>query len=132
MTGRLKARNQRPPGISKAYEASFLSWKLMCRGAHPSAEGLVQTMGETEGMHVVGATYDRGLCLVGFDHGIYALGLLATWLGALKPQEEEWKSAQRWCDEAYAAWQRKAAEELAAYEADIREGAGDELVFQEV
>ncbi len=65
-------------------------WKEMSKGAHPTGEGLVQTMGEGAGRHVLGANFQRNMALLALDSGILANHLLLTELFHLIPQDEKW------------------------------------------
>ena len=68
----------------------YANWQLMSKGAHPTGEGITQTTGEGEGRFVFGATYNRDLCPLGFDHGLFAVPLLVQALGWVRPQVEDW------------------------------------------
>lgn len=77
-------------------ERIFDSWSLMSKGPHPTGEGIVQTRSDRAGTKfVIGATYDEHLCLVGFDHGLYALNSLLGCLAVLRDQDEAWTSARK-------------------------------------
>lgn len=62
----------------------------MHKGAHPTGEGLVQTMAEGAGRYVLGSTYRRSMALLALDAGIFANLLLLSELAQLKPQNENW------------------------------------------
>jgi hypothetical protein len=62
----------------------------MSKGAHPTSEGLVQTMGESAGRHVLGANFQRNMALLALDSGAYANLLLSTEIVQLRPQDENW------------------------------------------
>lgn len=75
--------------MDKAYEA----WDNMNVGSHPTGEGLFQVVreGADEGQRfVVGPTYKQEMCLIGFDHGLYALDKLLVALSLVKDHEQAW------------------------------------------
>lgn len=65
-------------------------WKEMSNGAHPTGKGLVQTMGEGAGRHVLGANFHANMALLALDSGVYANLLLLKEINQLKPQDENW------------------------------------------
>jgi hypothetical protein len=81
----------RPPlGFRKAdFGKIFTSWTHLCKGAHPSGEGITTTM-RTHGRYDIGAAYDERFVLDAFSHGYNAMKFLALTLHAIKPQTDEW------------------------------------------
>ncbi len=65
-------------------------WEEMSNGAHPTGKGLVQTMGESAGRHVLGANFQRNMALLALDSGAYANLLLLTEIVQLRPKDENW------------------------------------------
>lgn len=98
--------------LAALYDRIYGSWRLMCKGAHPSAEGVKQTTGDDDGKHEFGATYDRELSLVGFDHGLFALSLLLQALVLLKPQTEEWQSGFDDLRQEISTWRQSMASQV--------------------
>jgi hypothetical protein len=64
----------------------------MHKGAHPSGEGLAQTVDDEADRYELGATYRRGLALLALDAGILANSLLLEELAWLRPQDAGWLS----------------------------------------
>jgi hypothetical protein len=99
------------------------SWELMSKGSHPTGVGLLQTEGEHDRHHLVGATYRPDLCLIGFDAGLVAVAhLLPMALIWSKPETaaEEWQ--RRWI-----ALHRDADSWRAAHRAEIIAATGTGL-----
>lgn len=74
------------------YDEVYASWRLMCKGAHPSGQGITQTTTCDERKLVFGATYAEELCLVGFDHGLFAVDLLLAGIIGLGRQPDSWRA----------------------------------------
>lgn len=85
-----RARLRREKTLKSDLEIVERTWEKMCQGAHPTGEGLVQTMGEGAGRHVLGATFQQNMALLALDSGILASQLLLTELYRLIPQDEKW------------------------------------------
>jgi hypothetical protein len=102
-TGRL------PALVDEIYDA----WDLMSKGAHPTGLGLLQTEGESNRHHLIGAIYRPDLCLVGFDVGLHAVAhLLPMPIMWTRPETREW--AREWyeLDSRVEAWRAKHREEV--------------------
>jgi hypothetical protein len=87
------------------------SWKLMCKGAHPSGEGISQTTAEEDGF-VFGATYKKDMALAGFDHGFYALTMLLSGLSALRIQGETWTQQFESWHRDVDAWRKQVGDAM--------------------
>jgi hypothetical protein len=98
------------PSVEPFYETVYRAWKLMCKGAHPSAEGTTQTHTADQGRFDFGATYNEELFLVGFDNGIFAVILLMRVLSGVRPQAAEWERALDSLDSRVSAWRAALAE----------------------
>lgn len=104
-----------PDFIDRVYDA----WKLMCKGAHPSGQGIYQTVGDSEGKRFIfGAAYGRDLCITGFGHGLFAIDHLLVALVVLREQSEEWKATWLAQRGDVSAWRDAAAAELKAAEGE--------------
>jgi hypothetical protein len=89
----------------------------MAAGAHPSGEGILQTFGPTPGMVLFGPTYNRELCLAGFDVGLALLtNYLPKLLVRVKPETailiDDWTALKA----DVAAWRTAHETELRANE----------------
>jgi hypothetical protein len=106
------------PGLmDKVYNA----WQLMSKGAHPSGAGIVQTTGESETRHLIGATYRPDHCLAGFDIGLFAVAtLLPQALRIAKPELGTWSDEWEQVSKDVGAWRT-------AHEAELRAGEGINL-----
>lgn len=80
------------------------SWRLMCKGAHPSGEGLTQTTTDDDARFNLGAIYKPDLCLVGFDHGLYAASLLLLGIMGVRTLDETWKGDYKGWGDDVALW----------------------------
>ncbi|HEV2123760.1 MAG TPA: hypothetical protein VGW38_13430, partial [Chloroflexota bacterium] len=80
-------------------------WEAMSDGSHPSGIGIVQTLGERDGLGVLGATYHAELAEAGFRNGLTAAMLLVVDTGRLESQGEECETelvqAQLWQAEEF-------------------------------
>jgi len=77
------------------WERIYGAWDSMSKGTHPTGEGLYQTVGVVEGKRfVIGPTYDRQLCLIAFDHGLWAVDGLLNRLSKLRVMDVEWQSGR--------------------------------------
>lgn len=74
------------------WDEIYDSWLLMSKGSHPTGQGITQTIGDGQGKFVIGSTYDDELSAVGFDHGLFAILLLAQALSWVRPQDEAWRT----------------------------------------
>jgi hypothetical protein len=91
-----------PDFIEQVYDA----WGAMCKGAHPTGEGLYQLVGVEEGSSfTIGPTYDRNLYLIGFRQGLFAITNLLHALQALKEQPAEWLVADGTLRREILSWQ---------------------------
>ena len=69
----------------------YRSWKLMCKGAHPSGEGVRQTESVDQNALIFGPTYHPELCSAGFDHGLFSVLEAIKRLHVIQNQSEEWQ-----------------------------------------
>lgn len=105
-----------PEAIDKIYA----SWSLMAKGSHPTGEGIVQTVDETGARYIVGATYIRTHCLIGFDHGLYALSNLLSCiavLGGPSQNRVEWNEQRKRLSKDMTDWRTRLRSDL-----DFQEG----------
>jgi hypothetical protein len=100
------------PERSKTLNAIYDSWVLMSKGAHPTSEGMRQTTTDDNALYVVGATHVDDLCLVGFDHGLFAIDRLLSVLAALRPQTEEWMTKHAALTSSIGNWRKATAKAL--------------------
>lgn len=86
------------------YDSIYDSWNLMSKGSHPSGQGITQTRTSDEAKLLFGATYREELCLVGFDHGLYAVDKLLHALVSSREHTDEWRSDLASTRAKTAAW----------------------------
>lgn len=80
-------------------EALYQSWRLMCKGSHPTGNGITQVQStEHDHRHIVGANYRRQLAYVVFDNGLFALSQLLECVKLLGRADDKWKHE-------FEAWQ---------------------------
>lgn len=102
----------------------YRSWKLMSKGAHPSGEGLAQLLGDKPGQLLVGGMYQPEMCVVAFNHGLFAIAnLLPQALDWHKPQSAVWHEAWKRLEEDVATWRAEMAPEVSAAEEKFDEAA---------
>ena len=83
-------KNDPPFGLEgQIFEKAYQSWRWMCKGAHPSGEGIVLTSAG-DGNYSFGATYNRTFFYDGVSNGFFAMRWLLICLHTLKPQEDSW------------------------------------------
>lgn len=100
-----------------AIESIYKSWSLMSKGSHPTGEGIVQTVEEAGTGYILGATYVESHCLVGFDHGFYALSSLLSCIAAVgQPSQnrEEWNDERKRLRDEMAEWRDRLKDNPAA------------------
>jgi hypothetical protein len=73
-------------------------------GAHPGPEGLVQTWGDKPHQRVIGATYQRRLCMFGLKWGLSANLWLLQELRDLAPHGEWWPTEWQSISRAFGSW----------------------------
>lgn len=90
------------------YEALYDSWKVMCKGSHPSGDGLLQVIAhEGDERNIVGSVFRPEFVEVIFDHGLWAMMMVLTTFPSLKTMDSEWN--QRfgvWLDDRQT-WRQK-------------------------
>jgi hypothetical protein len=87
----------------------FTSWSHLCKGAHPSGEGITTTV-RANGRYGIGAVYDQTFILDAFWHGYNAMKLLALALHAIKPQTDEWGARLLAASTRAEKWHRRIQE----------------------
>ena len=108
-------------GVPGFMDKVYSAWQLMGKGAHPSDVGILQTAGEGETNHLIGATYRPDLCLAGFDIGLFAVGtLLPQALRMAKLQLGPWSDEWEQLSKEVGDWR-------AAHQAELRAGEGTDL-----
>lgn len=83
------------------FERLYDSWKLMCKGAHPSGDGLMQVIAQDDDeRNMVGPVFRKGFVDLIFDHGIWALMMTLTVFPSVAVMDESWKQRFRgWIDD---------------------------------
>jgi hypothetical protein len=81
------------------------SWELMSSLAHPSGEGINQTVSHELQRYVLGATYDKQLFGTGIYEGLHAVRILIAGLGLTKQHSEAWVAVQRTLSQEILDWQ---------------------------
>lgn len=95
----------------------YRSWKIMSKGSHPSAEGIHQLNDLTNsGRFLIGAVYNENYCLVGFDHGLFAIANLMRHMVFVKTQSDDWGAdfGNLWVD--ISNWRQKKASQVSKSE----------------
>lgn len=88
-----------------AWEWIYGAWDSMSKGSHPTGEGFNQTVDAAESPRfIAGPTYNRKLCLLGFDHGLWAVDGLVHVLSQLKAMNDEWMSDRTLLSERIFRW----------------------------
>ena len=106
--------------LSAMMDKAYASWRVMCKGAHPSGEGIGQTRGEGAGKSLFGPTYRRDLCLVGFEHGLFATtGLLLPILGGIRPMDDGWITELEALKDGVDGWLQALKAEILAAEGEL-------------
>jgi hypothetical protein len=113
------------PGIKGSELVALLDevyarWRLMSKGSHPSGVGLRQTATEDSLFHSIGGTYQRDLCLAGFNTGLFSsVHLLPLTLILLRPEARE--QVEKWgrLRMEVEAWRADHDAELRAVEGDL-------------
>lgn len=98
----------------------YHSWRLMSKGAHPSGAGIRQTESDRDDFFVFGATYHPELCLLGFDHGLFAVAaLLPLALNSERTQDEAWNAEWTRLRRDVSAWREARTAEVEAAEGEL-------------
>lgn len=118
----LRRRGARLYGEDR-FDALYNSWKLMCKGSHPSGAGLTQVMAqEGEERNIVGSVYRPEFIDVIFDHGLWAILMNLIAFPDLKTMDQEWVARfQAWTDDRQV-WRQEFRERLGLV-SDVGDGA---------
>lgn len=105
------------------YEALYESWKLMCKGSHPSGAGLLQVIAqEGDERNIVGSVFRPEFVDVIFDHGLWAMVMVLTTFPSLKVMDDGWRQRfNKWLDDRQA-WRQEMRRKM-NMDSDIGEGA---------
>jgi hypothetical protein len=108
-------------GVPGLMDKVYSAWNLMSNGAHPSGVGILQTAGEGDVQHLIGATYRTDLCLAGFDIGLFAVGtLLPQALRMAKPEVGSWSEEWEQVSKDVGEWR-------STRQAELRSAEGSDL-----
>lgn len=85
----------------------YTAWRNMSIGSHPTGAGLYQTVGTVEGERfVVGSTYKRHLCFLGFDSGLWVVDRLLHVLSEIRTMDDKWVMDRLALRTDIARWRR--------------------------
>lgn len=95
-----------------AYESVFQLWKEMCKGAHPSHEGVSHAFNEETGTHSFGPKYDANRVEVALEYGLIALDNMIMSLRQCAEHSDAWHEQANDCIQAIRKWHTEKAKSM--------------------